>query len=247
MDQNDDLLAKIDEAIAASDSFDSPVPAPSRTEKTRPKTRPVAFAEEDMIDLTPTLEAIKDLQAKLDLSFNMQDAIQLDLNKSRIDLKNAQEKNSGLEGEVGRLRTTCQENEESLEKFQDELSFLEDEKLIGDEKVQELQEQLRKKDQDFADIRNEIKLIEQDKRSQAKENDELRWHLASRESHISELDKEISKISDSREKYQNQAKNLEREASSLRSSKEALLEIRKALTDTNAKVRERFYRNRDEG
>jgi chromosome segregation ATPase len=245
MDQNDDLLAKIDEAIAASDSFDSPSPAPSRTERVRSKTRSVAFAEEDMVDLTPTLEAIKDLQAKLDLSFNMQDAIQIDLNKSRIDLKKAQEKNSGLEAEVAGLRATGKENEKSLEKLQDELSFLEEEKLIGDEKVQELQEQLRKKDQDFADLKNEIKLKGQDKKSQAKENDDLRGHLASRESHISELEKEISKISDSREKYQNRVKELEREASSLRYSKEALLEIRKALTDTNAKVRERFYRNRE--
>jgi septal ring factor EnvC (AmiA/AmiB activator) len=107
-----------------------------------------------------------------------------------------------------------------------------------------LQDLLRKNEQAKVNIRDEIRLMEQEKKNQVKENEDLKRQLASSESHIAELEKEISKIQDSREKYQTQVKELEREVSSLRSTKEALLEIRKALSDTNAKVRERFYKNR---
>lgn len=246
MDHKDDLLAKIDEAIAASESYElSPSQEAPRPRRIPSRTRIPVPRNEDLGDLTPTLEAIKDLQAKLDLSFNMQDAIQFDLNKTRLDLKTSQVKNKELETEVFKLQDICKVKEDALQKTSDELSFLEEEKLIGDEKVQELQDLLRKKDQEMEDLHGEIRLMEMEKKNQIKENDDLRRHLASSESHIAELEKEISKLQDSREKYQTQVKELEREVSSLRSTKEALLEIRKALSDTNAKVRERFYKNRE--
>jgi chromosome segregation ATPase len=245
MDQKDDLLAKIDEAIAASESYESSASQTTRPRRAHTRVRIPVPREEDLGDLTPTLEAIKDLQAKLDLSFNMQDAIQFDLNKTRLDLKTSQAKNKELEAELFKLQDICKEKEEAFQKTHDELSFLEEEKLIGDEKVQELQDLLRKKDQEMDDLHSEMKLMEMEKKNQIKENDDLRRHLASSESHIAELEKEVSKLQDSREKYQTQVKELEREVHSLRSTKEALLEIRKALSDTNAKVRERFYKNRE--
>jgi len=245
MDQKDDLLAKIDEAIAASELYESSGSPPTRPRRTHTKVTIPVPREEDLSDLTPTLEAIKDLQAKLDLSFNMQDAIQLDLNKTRLELRTSQVKNKELEAEVFKLQDTSKEREEALQRARDELSFLEEEKLIGDEKVQELQDLLRKKAQEMDDLHNEMKLMETEKKNQIKESDDLRRHLVSSENHIAELEKEISKLQDSREKYQTQVEELEREVNSLRSTKEALLEIRKALSDTNAKVRERFYKNRE--
>lgn len=245
MDQKDDLLAKIDEAIAASQSLDHPALEEARS---RRPARFIAPEKEDSLslnDLEPTLEAIKDLQAKLELSFNMQDAIQLDFNKARLDLKTALEKNKEMETELAGLKVAHQEKVRYLDQLRDELSFLEEEKLIGDEKIRDLQDQLKKNEQMTADFGEELKLMEQDKKNHVQENDNLKRQLASSESHIAELDKEISKIQDSREKYQSRTQELEREVSSLRATKEALLEIRKALADTNAKVRERFYKNRE--
>ncbi len=200
-------------------------------------------------DFNPTLEAMRDLKTKIDLSFNMQDAIELELCKTNSDLQAEQEKNKVLETEVVRIKVALERKDEDQNQIRDELSLLEEEKLIGDEKNEELLEKIEENEQviaGFAGFQGQMEQKEREKEKLALENDNLKQELVSSENYIVKLEMEISKIRESREKDQTQIKRLVHEISSLKSTKEVFSEIQKALTDTNASVKARLYKSREQ-
>ncbi|MFQ5646023.1 MAG: hypothetical protein ACE5GM_03755 [bacterium] len=192
-------------------------------------------------EMKTALEAIKDLRQKLELSFNMQDALQNDLKKAKEELREVQQEKLDFNTRLSKQNDLIEEKKLVAERLQDELSFLEEEKLDGDEKIRTLQDKLRNRDTELQNTRNDLESLKVGLQGEKERYAELKREGGLLKSELTEAEAELSSERISKEEALRRCRDLETELSNLRSSREALLEIRKALVDTNNKVRDHFY------
>jgi chromosome segregation ATPase len=207
---------------------------------------PAAFEGDEN---TGIFDIISDLEAQLDVAFEMKDAQEEEIARLRQRLAPLEEYAAGLETEISRLKTEMAAQEER----NSALEFLENERLAASREIGALREELDRKSVTIDKLEGRIEVLASD--------------VEVRDARLEELEQELTGLSEAEQSLRNDVIVLEQEKEALAArvestneelnnaiaerdksrdefeqAKQSLDDIRSTLSRTRAKAKARYYR-----
>ena len=197
-----------------------------KTEKQEAKV-PIDYLSEVELDVDTgdrkagILRIIEELKSQIESSYEIRNALKLDLDKAKEALSDKEKEVDGLNSQLISIKNQLP----TIKGLEDEIKFLNQELESTHERVDSLEKDLQEKETNIKHLQTSLISAEQEK---SKVIQEMRSEVEKSR----DLQREITKVFKERDNALMKIKPMESEIIKLRESRQALEEIHKALADT---------------